>query len=203
VIAPKFVTDKAIEYLIDQGLKKSGVRKLGTVHMSHGLRKYFITQCESSPMKSLHVSMLAGHDTGIKKHYHKPSESIVLEDFVKYAVDALTVSDEHRWKKQVEKLEIGQAQEIDRIKSRYDTLEAKYKQEHIEWGTLKDEVKELRRMLSAIDNEDLKRKTFDKMYQEAGAVVLDQYNNSAAGSTHYLGDEGYNSNTYKKWTRQQ
>lgn len=78
VNAPKFVTDKAIEYLIDQALKRSGVRKPGTVHTSHGCRKYFVSTCESSPMKSLHVSMLSGHDTGIKKHYHIPSESIGL-----------------------------------------------------------------------------------------------------------------------------
>jgi hypothetical protein len=49
-------------------------------------------QCESSQMKSLHLhlSMLAAHDTGIKKHYHMP-DSVVLEDFMTHAADALTI----------------------------------------------------------------------------------------------------------------
>ena len=48
-------------------------------------------QCESSQMKSLHLSMLAAHDTGIKKHYHMPTDSVVLEDFMTHAADALTI----------------------------------------------------------------------------------------------------------------
>jgi hypothetical protein len=42
-------------------------------------------------MKSLHLSMLAAHDTGIKKHYHMPTDSVVLEDFMTQAADALTI----------------------------------------------------------------------------------------------------------------
>jgi integrase len=64
---PRFVSEKGMEHIIDNALKRSGVRKPREVHLSHGFRKFFITQCESSPMKSLHVSMLAGHDTGPKK----------------------------------------------------------------------------------------------------------------------------------------
>ena len=41
-------------------------------------------QCESSQMKSLHLSMLAAH-------YHMPTDSVVLEDFMTHAADALTI----------------------------------------------------------------------------------------------------------------
>ena len=85
--------------------------------MSHGFRKFFVSQCECSQMKSLHVSMLAGHDTGIKKHYHIPNESVVLEDYMTHAADALTISNEHRLNKQVEKLEGHQADEIANLKA--------------------------------------------------------------------------------------
>ncbi len=36
--APSFVSQKAIEYIIDETLKKAGVRKPGLIHLSHGLR---------------------------------------------------------------------------------------------------------------------------------------------------------------------
>ena len=80
--APRFVSEKGIEYLIDNLLRKSGVRKPKEVHMSHGFRKFFMTQCESSPMKSVHVEMLMGHDIGIKKHYYIPREADVLHDYM-------------------------------------------------------------------------------------------------------------------------
>jgi integrase len=117
---PRFVTDKAIEYLINQVVTRSGVRKPGKVHMSHGFRKFFISQSESSPMKSLHVSMLSGHTTGIKKHYYIPKDSVILEDFMTHAADALTISQEKRLKQENQDLKTTQAQEIDRLKMQLD-----------------------------------------------------------------------------------
>ena len=70
--------------------------------MSHGFRKFFISQCESSQMKSIHVSMLSGHDTGIKEPYYIPNESIILEDYMTHAVDALTIDPTPRLKQENE-----------------------------------------------------------------------------------------------------
>jgi integrase len=109
---PRFMTEKAIEYLLRCNLNRSGVRKVGEVHMSHGFRKFFMTQCERSGMKSINVKMLLGHDIGVSGHYYRPQESDILEDFVTHSVDALTISDEHRLKTKVQELEGQQAQEI-------------------------------------------------------------------------------------------
>jgi integrase len=199
--APRFLSEKGIEHLIENILKRSGARNK-EVHLSHGFRKFFMTSCEKSGMKSINVKMLMGHNIGVSGHYYEPSESDLLEDYLIHGSNQLTMDPTKRLQTRVKELETGQAQEIAQIKSRYDTLEAKYKQEHEEWGTLKDQVNELRRMFSAIDNESLKRKTFDNMYQEVGAVVLDQCNNS--GSVYQ--DDGvglYNSDAYKQWARQQ
>ena len=89
--SPRFIFNRDIEYMVSRALKRAGVRKPREVHMSHGYRKYFVSQCESSQMKSLHVSMLAAHDTGIKRHYHIPTDSVVLEDFMTHAADVLTI----------------------------------------------------------------------------------------------------------------
>jgi hypothetical protein len=68
-------------------------------------------------MKSLHVSMLAGHDKGIKKHYHIPNESVVLKDFMIHAQDALTIDGSQRLKQENQGLKVTQAQEIAQLKA--------------------------------------------------------------------------------------
>ena len=75
-----------------------------------------MTQCESSPMKSVHVDMLIGHDIGVKKHYYKSKESVVIEDYITHAADALTVNPEFRLKKKVDELETETAEEIARLR---------------------------------------------------------------------------------------
>ncbi|MGH9964947.1 MAG: tyrosine-type recombinase/integrase [Nitrososphaeraceae archaeon] len=123
VNAPKFVTGKAIEYLIDHALERSGMRKVHEVHMSHGFRKFFVSTCESSGMKSLHVSMLAGHDTGIKKAYYIPNESIILEDYMTHAADSLTIDPSYKLRTRVKDLESQQNEEIIQLKGAHDDLE--------------------------------------------------------------------------------
>lgn len=94
--SPRFISSRDIEYMLTRALKRAGVRKPREIHMSHGFRKFFVSQCESSQMKSVHVSMLAGHDTGIKRPYYIPKESLVLEDFMTHAADALTIDPKKR-----------------------------------------------------------------------------------------------------------
>ncbi|MGH9856586.1 MAG: hypothetical protein ACRD4B_01960, partial [Acidobacteriota bacterium] len=112
-----FKSEVAVMQSITEVLKKSGVNSSKEVMRSHGLRKFFISQCESSPMKSLHVSMLSGHSTGIKKNYYKAKESVVLEDYMTHAADALTIDPTQRLQKKVQDLEGQQAQEITQLKN--------------------------------------------------------------------------------------
>jgi integrase len=141
---PRFVTDKAIEYLIDQVITRSGVRKPGVVHLSHGMRKYFISTCESSPMKSLHVSMLSGHSTGIKQHYHIPDESVLLEDFMTHAAaDALTIDPTQRLKQENAELKKNQTDYLAELGDlRHDFDKMKQVLVHLSKGTQKELVDE-------------------------------------------------------------
>jgi integrase len=102
---PRFVTLKAIEYLLLCNLKRSGARRPGKVHMSHGFRKFFMTQCEQSGMKSINVKMLLGHDIGVSGHYYRPAESDILEDYMTHAADALTISSEAKLRQQIKNKE--------------------------------------------------------------------------------------------------
>ncbi len=132
--SPRFVSDKTMEYLLMRVLKQSGVRKVGEVHMSHGFRKFFMTLCERSGMKSINVKMLLGHDIGVSGHYYRPQESDILEDYMSHAADALTVDPTKRLQQKVQDLEGQQAQEIDGLKAQLQNYkeeqEARDKQSH-------------------------------------------------------------------------
>lgn len=148
------MSEKGIEYMLNQTLVRSGARRIKEVHMSHGFRKFFITTCESSPMKSLHVSMLAGHDTGIKQRYNKPDESVLLEDYMN-AVDALTINPNQRLQTKIKKLEIEQSDELRQVKSQLQELKD-YTEEisenwilfaKPEWDILKKRLPDLMKLL--------------------------------------------------------
>jgi integrase len=121
---PRFVSEKGIESIINNILKKAGVRKPGVVHMSHGFRKHFMTVCEQSGMKSINVKMLLGHDIGVSGHYYRPAESDLLEDYMTHAADALTIDPNQRLQKQVKKLETEQSEEIARLQKKMDHVDA-------------------------------------------------------------------------------
>jgi hypothetical protein len=55
-------------------------------------------------MKSLHVEMLLGHNTGMAKNYYRPSEREMLDEYLK-AVNLLTINDEYRLQKKVQQLQ--------------------------------------------------------------------------------------------------
>jgi hypothetical protein len=60
----KPLTIYKIKYIVHEIVEKSGVRDsfqvTGELHVSHSFRKFFVTQCESSSMKSVHVYILKG-----------------------------------------------------------------------------------------------------------------------------------------------
>jgi hypothetical protein len=72
----------------------------------HGFRKYFKTICEQY-MKPANVEILMGHSIGISDSYYRPKESELLNDYL-CAVDALTLDEENRLKRQVSELETKQ-----------------------------------------------------------------------------------------------
>lgn len=128
---PKKLSHKSIRVMINRALYKQNIRpslleegnRCHEFKAVHGFRKYFKTVCESGGMKPANVELLIGHDIGISSSYYKPTESQLLEDYLK-AADALTISNEYRLQKQVDyykersdKLE-SMSQQIEAIKGR-------------------------------------------------------------------------------------
>lgn len=112
---PQKLTVGAIKNIIYRALRSQNViKKLdklqgeGRRHefkTMHGFRKAFKTICEKSGMKSINIELLLGHDIGVSRSYYKPSEKEVFEDYVKHAVDYLTVNEENRLNKKVIELQ--------------------------------------------------------------------------------------------------
>ena len=95
---PKRLKSSGVKRLVEDALKAAGLRKLQPgrrrheFQANHGFRKWFKSVCEKN-MKTLHVEMLLGHDTGLNMNYYRPSEKELLEEYQK-AVPDLTIIEE-------------------------------------------------------------------------------------------------------------
>lgn len=113
---PKFLTDKSVEKVIDEVLRRSGIKTSESMR-SHAFRKGFMSTCERSGMKSINVKMLLGHDIGVSGHYYRPAESDLLEDYMTHAADALTIDKSQRLQQKVQQLEGQQTEEIAQLRA--------------------------------------------------------------------------------------
>jgi hypothetical protein len=148
---PKQLKSLGIKSLIERAIRSQGLWKPladGNRRRDwkgvHGFRKFFKTQTELV-MKSLNVEVCIGHNIGVSKSYYKPTTKEVLEDYLK-AVDLLTINNESRLSKQVEKLT-----EKDR-ESQY-IIQAKLQEKDDALVTLSDQVMKL-----MAEMQELKRK---------------------------------------------
>ncbi|HXT84963.1 MAG TPA: hypothetical protein VN704_11660 [Verrucomicrobiae bacterium] len=111
---PKRLNAEGIRRLIYDAWKIKGVivahdaqseEKHHPFKSSHGFRKFFQTQCEMM-IKSEDVEILMGHGNsrrGLKANYYRPKENHLLEQYLKVS-DLLTISGEHKLKKEVKDL---------------------------------------------------------------------------------------------------
>jgi molecular chaperone GrpE (heat shock protein) len=60
-----------------------------------------------------------GHNIGVSGHYYRPTESEVLQDYLK-AIDPLTIGQTQRLQKENQKLKSEQAQEIAQLRAEFD-----------------------------------------------------------------------------------
>ena len=116
----KTMTAHAIRQHYNRLLRSIGLRKERKKRHDfsvHGFRKYFKTRAEQSGMKPINIEILMGHSVGISDSYYKPTETELLEDYLK-SIDALTVSPENQLRHEVEILKVENA-EIDIMKNNY------------------------------------------------------------------------------------
>lgn len=96
---PRRLAANGVKRLLEDGLKATGLReklpegkRRHEWQGAHGFRKFFKSGAERY-MKSLNVELLLGHDTGLNESYYRPSDSDLLQDYLK-ALPELTILEE-------------------------------------------------------------------------------------------------------------
>lgn len=126
-----------IRPLLEQDQKRHEFKAL------HGFRKFYKTVCEQL-MKPANIELLMGHNLGISQSYYKPTESQLLEDYLK-AVNDLTIEKAFRLQQQVTILQKEKNEEITQLKKDQDlTVDA--------YAALSDKVSKLIKEMELIKN---------------------------------------------------
>ena len=107
---PEQLKSTAIKNMISSMWQVVGVRnQLGNGQKRHefkgvhGFRKFFETHCQLV-MNHNNIKMLMAHSLGESGNYHRPTETHLVEDYLK-AVDLLTVNEEYRLSKKINELQ--------------------------------------------------------------------------------------------------
>lgn len=135
---PRFLSEPTINYIIYDVVKRSRIfdsnsKNKKNVQTSHGLRKFFMTTCEHSGMKSINVKLLMGHNIGVSGHYYSPSESDIFEDYRTHAADALTINSEPRLQNKLQRLETEQSNELRAMKFELESMKGELKRLSEDW----------------------------------------------------------------------
>jgi hypothetical protein len=121
----KSLIDRAIrtqklDVPLTQGANRNNRREWKALH---GFRKFFNTTLANAKVHQLTKEILMGHDIGLDKNYFRPTETDLLQEYLK-AINDLTINEEFRLKEEVNQLKVKQ-DEITIIKTKYEK-EMKY-----------------------------------------------------------------------------
>lgn len=99
---PKPIAHRTVAYLIDEILKRSGL-KTKEVMRSHGFRKFAITMMKKARVDYSDREFLVGHrySRGLDVNYDRTNEEDRLQEYLK-SVELLTISAENRLRKEIQ-----------------------------------------------------------------------------------------------------
>ena len=135
---PQRLKSSGIKRLMERALWAQGIRRplengsrRHEFQADHGLRKFFKTHSEQV-MKPINVEILMGHSTGISDSYYKPTETEMLQDYLR-AEPLLSVSDEASLRAKNTKLEQQIEVENRRLTNSLEKVEKRldYQQEYL------------------------------------------------------------------------
>jgi hypothetical protein len=90
ITKPKKLASSGIKRLIERAIWAQGLRKKlengkkrHPFSAIHSFRKWYKTRCEIAGMKPINVEILLAHSVGISSSYYRPTETELLEDYLK------------------------------------------------------------------------------------------------------------------------
>ncbi|HXS59592.1 MAG TPA: hypothetical protein VN703_02140, partial [Candidatus Sulfopaludibacter sp.] len=89
-----------------QGLRKKleNGKKRHPFQAIHSFRKWFKTRCEIAGMKPINIEKLLSHSIGISNSYYRPTDTELLEDYLKVS-DLLMIDKQGKLQKGLHKFE--------------------------------------------------------------------------------------------------
>ncbi len=124
VTRPNKLASAGIKRLIERAIWAQGLRKRlengkkrHPYQAVHSLRKWFKTRAENGGMKPINVEILLCHSVGISSAYYRPTETDLLEDYLKI-VDLLTFDKREKMKQELQNYQQKSQEDIYLIKGK-------------------------------------------------------------------------------------
>jgi hypothetical protein len=121
---PIKLAPSGIKRLIERAIWTQGLRKKlengknrHPFSAVHSLRKWFKTRAEIAGMKPINIEKLLSHSIGISNSYYRPTDTELLEDYLKVA-DLLTIDKQEKLQKEIQKHQLRNQEEAYVIKGR-------------------------------------------------------------------------------------
>jgi integrase len=152
VTKPNKLAASGIKRLIERAIWAQGLRKKlengkkrHPFQAVHSFRKFFKTRCEINGMKPINVEILLSHSVGISSSYYRPTETELLEDYLKVS-DFLTFDKQTKIQKDLHNLEQKSKEDAYLIKGKLQVKDEEIKQiterYQDEMKTLREEMEE-------------------------------------------------------------
>ena len=124
VTRPNKLASTGIKRLIERALWAQGLRKRlengkkrHPYQAIHSFRKWFKTRAENGGMKPINVEILLSHSVGISSSYYRPTETDLLEDYLKI-VDLLEFDKQEKMKQELQSYQQKSQEDIYLIKGK-------------------------------------------------------------------------------------
>jgi integrase len=130
---PKKLSSVGLKKLINRAIWAQGLRKKlengkkrHPFQAIHSFRKWFKTRCEIAGMKPINIEKLLSHSIGISNSYYRPTDTELLEDYLKVS-DLLMIDKQGKLQKGLHKFEEKNQEETYIIKGKLQEREEEIK----------------------------------------------------------------------------
>jgi integrase len=160
VSKPKKLASLGIKRLIERALWAQGLRKRlkngrkrHPYQAVHSFRKWFKTRAENGGMKPINVEILLSHTVGISSSYYRPTETDLLNDYLKI-VDLLIFDKREKLNQELQIYQQKSQEDIYHIKGKLQEKEDAIKSLSEQFSSLKLVVDQLINGLSSTKDQD-------------------------------------------------
>jgi integrase len=179
ITRPKKLASSGIKRLIERAIWAQGLRKKlengkrrHPFQAVHCFRKWFKTRCEIAGMKPINVEILLSHSVGISSSYYRPTETDLLQDYLKVS-DLLEFDKHEKIQKALQTYEQKTKEESYAIKGKLQEKDDEIKNLASQFSALRKVVENMISNLGDIHDQDTKNVIVQSMFS-SGLIKADK-----------------------------